>query len=217
VFVARNGVSPPDKLIFRNEADVTKFQRSVDIGSVSFGNVTIELQRVAAEALESSIEDAAAVGLSITPRGADSGRRSYADTVELWRSRVEPALSHWGTIGRLSTAEAEEIRSRSPFEQVPMVFELEKRGLWFSKDLSKSIIYSVAPPGTSQHLSMLAFDAREFNEPRVREILAGQFWYQTVVSDLPHFTFLGVEETSLADIGLKNVSYLDRSFWLPDL
>jgi hypothetical protein len=64
---------------------------------------------------------------------------------------------------------------------------------------------------------MLAFDVAEFENPRVREILADNFWYQTVVSDLPHFTFLGVGETDLPDLGLKRISSGDRNFWLPDI
>ncbi|MEJ7699428.1 MAG: hypothetical protein WKF71_07255 [Pyrinomonadaceae bacterium] len=84
-------------------------------------------------------------------------------------------------------------------------FELELEGMFFSKDLSKTIVYSVAPPGTSQHLSMLAFDASEHENPEVREILARYGWLQTVVSDLPHFTYLGVAENELSGLGLKKL------------
>jgi hypothetical protein len=217
VFVARGRAVPPDRIIFRNEDEVEKFQRSVEIGVVAFGEIKIELQKAAADHLLKAIETAAVQGLSITPRSADSGRRSYADTVGLWLSRVEPALAHWVTTGRLPLEKAEWIATLSPFEQVPIVFELESEGLWFAKDLSKSIIYSVAPPGTSQHLSMLAFDVSEFNEPNVREILAEHFWYQTVVSDLPHFTFLGIAGDELPRLGLKQVIHLDREFWVPNV
>jgi hypothetical protein len=98
---------------------------------------------------------------------------------------------------------------------VPEVFTLEKQGIYFAKDLSKSIIYSVAPPGTSQHLSMLALDVAEFNNRSVREILAKHGWFQTVVSDLPHFTFLGIDESELPDHGLKRVVDGERVFWVP--
>ena len=89
--------------------------------------------------------------------------------------------------------------------------------MFFSKDLSKTIIYSVAPPGTSQHLSMLALDVGENENPKVREILARHGWYQTVQSDLPHFTFLGVQESDLEKLGLKKVSDGGRLFWLPNI
>ena len=105
----------------------------------------------------------------------------------------------------------------SPFEQVPVVLTLEEDGIYFAKDLSKSIIYSVAPPGTSQHLAMLAFDVNEFNDQQVRSILARHRWYQTVVSDLPHFTFLGVDEAELPSLGLKRTVSGDRHFWVPDI
>jgi hypothetical protein len=94
---------------------------------------------------------------------------------------------------------------------------LEEQGIYFAKDLSKTILYSVAPPGTSQHLSMLAFDVAEFNESNVREILEEQFWYQTVPSDLPHFTFLGVPVEELPGLSLKAVTHSERIFWVPDL
>ena len=64
---------------------------------------------------------------------------------------------------------------------------------------------------------MLAFDVTEFNELHVREILAEQYWYQTVVSDLPHFTFLGVAEGELPDLGLKQAIYGEKKFWVPDI
>ena len=44
---------------------------------------------------------------------------------------------------------------------------------------------------------MLAFDVNEFDNPRVREILAKHGWFQTVLSDLPHFTYLGLKEKDL--------------------
>jgi hypothetical protein len=167
--------------------------------------------------LQGAIADADREGLSITPRGADSARRNYNDTVELWMSRVEPALVHWVGKGRIAPEQADAIRALPPFQQVPEVFALEEEGIYFAKDLSKSIIYSVAPPGASQHLSLLAFDVGEFNQEPVREILAAHYWYQTVTSDLPHFTFLGVAEQELSGLGLKLVENSGRKFWLPDV
>ncbi|HCX29047.1 MAG TPA: hypothetical protein DHU55_04630, partial [Blastocatellia bacterium] len=90
-------------------------------------------------------------------------------------------------------------------------------GVYFSKDLSKSILYSIAAPGTSQHIAMLAFDINEFENPRVREILAKHGWFQTVLSDLPHFTFLGLKEKDLPSHGLKNVEADGQIFWIPNV
>jgi len=114
-------------------------------------------------------------------------------------------------------ATADLIRSLSPYEQVAKVFELEEKAIYFSKDLSKSIIYSVAPPGASQHLSLLAFDVAEYEDPVVRRILAKHFWYQTVVSDLPHFTYLGVEASKLDRLGLRVVENVGREFRVPNI
>ena len=92
VFSAGRGVEPPDKLIFRDEAEVTAFQRRVSVGTVQFGDIIIDLQSQAAAALKQAVDAAREAGLAIYPRSSDSGRRDYADTVSLWRSRVEPAL-----------------------------------------------------------------------------------------------------------------------------
>jgi hypothetical protein len=217
VFIARNGVTPPDRIVFRDDLDVSTFQDSLEISQKTIGGLPMTLQSAAMEGLLAAEDEAAVAGLSITPRGPDSAARTYADTVALWASRVEPALEHWQREGKLSQAKAESILGRSPFEQVELVLTLEDQGIYFSKDLSKSILYSVAPPGTSQHLSLLAFDAVEFNEPEVRDILASHLWFQTVISDLPHFTYLGVRESELADLGLKQVQSNDRTFWIPDI
>ena len=216
IFAARN-VTVPRTIVFRDEDDVYEFQSKLSIASETIGGIRMELQSVAMEDLREAIAEANEMGVSITPRGADSARRTYNETVELWASRVEPALDHWVGKGRLEASEAKRIRALSPFEQVPVVLKLEEDGIYFAKDLSKSIVYSVAPPGTSQHLSMLAFDIRDHDQPDVRAILAKHRWYQTVVSDLPHFTYLGIEEDELLTVGLKRVLTSGRTFWVPDL
>jgi len=217
VFVAREGVVPPSKVVFRDDEDVSEFQTSLVIAESQVGQFSLELQSVAMDALLAAVAEAESVGLSITPRGADSARRNYNDTIELWKSRVEPALEHWTGKGRMTRGQADAIRSLSPYEQVPEIFSLEDEGIYFAKDLSKSIIYSVAPPGASQHLSLLAFDVAEFDDAEVRRILAEHFWYQTVVSDLPHFTFLGIEASKLPEIGLRQVISNEREFWIPEI
>jgi hypothetical protein len=161
---------------------------------------------------------AQAEGLDITPRdGAEAARRSYADTLRLWNSRFLPALDHWTKVGRLPSEEADRLRALPINQQVSEVLDLEKQGIFFSKDLSKSVLYSIAAPGTSQHIAMLAFDANEFLDARVREIMAEHGWFQTVLSDLPHFTFLGLPESELPQRGLKPVAVNNQKFWIPDV
>ena len=217
VFIARGGTIVPNRIVFKNEREVSSFQKSVSITKENVCGFDLELQTAAMENLFKAIEEAEKNNLKISPRGADSARRSYKQTVELWASRVEPALEHWMNEGKLTVSQAEKIRSLSPFKQVPEIFALEEKGIFFSKDLSKSIVYSVAPPGTSQHLSMLAFDVAEYKNERVREILAQNGWFQTVASDHPHFTYLGVKESELPSLGLKKVENRNQSFWIPDV
>jgi len=216
MFVGRS-VALPTKIVFEGADDVLRFQNNVESAKQILGDFEIYLQRSAMADLMNALTDAASTGLSITPRGADSAKRSYEETVSLWASRVKPALKHWVGKGKITQAAADRIKGLSPYEQVPEILKLEEKGIYFAKDLSKSIIYSVAPPGASQHLAMLALDIQEFENPEVRNILAYWKWYQTVVSDLPHFTYLGVEESGLPGLGLKRVTDGGRTFWVPDI
>ncbi|MFM9905325.1 MAG: hypothetical protein ACKVQJ_12230 [Pyrinomonadaceae bacterium] len=217
VYVARGGVTPPDKIVFIDEADVAAFQAGLNRSTTKIDGITVDLQTPAMAALLDARSEAQKNKLLISPRGADSARRGYDQTVSLWASRVNPGLTYWVGKGRVSAAEAKRIKGLSPFEQVPEILRLEQDNIFFAKSLDKSIIYSVAPPGTSQHLSMLALDVNEFDNARVRMILANHGWYQTVSSDLPHFTYLGVEERELPTLGLKQVTNSGRVFWVPDI
>jgi len=216
MFVAE-GVSLPSSCIFVSEAEVESFQNEAGWLAESFGGTAVELQPAAMKALLLAREDARSLGLGITPRGGrEAARRGFGDTVRLWRSRLDPALEHWRAEGRLADEEAERVRDLALREQVAAVLELEARGLFFSKDFKKSVLRSVAAPGASQHLAMLAFDAGEFNDSRVRDMLARRGWFQTVLSDLPHFTYLGLEESELPARGLRRVEECDQTFWIPD-
>jgi hypothetical protein len=218
MFVASSEVRPPSRCIFDDEAEVLAFQQEAKSAAATIAGVRVELQPAAMRALLEAREEARARGLDITPRGgSEAARRNYTDTRRLWDSRFLPALTYWKGRGRLSAEQVASLR-RSPLrEQVREVLELEKRGIFFSKDLSKSILYSVAAPGSSQHLSMLAFDALQFGDARVRSILARHGWFQTVKSDLPHFTYLGVEEGELPARGLRRVEASGHVFWIPNI
>ena len=68
---------------------------------------------------------------------------------------------------------------------------------------------------------MLAFDVAEYADPAVRALLPRHGWHQTVVSDLPHFTYLGAPESALPDLGLRpetlRIDEQNYRFWVPDL
>lgn len=215
VFFAGGEAVSPDRIIFENAATVDRFQKTLRIEKAEVGGVSIELQAVAMHALEKAVAEAKMNGLTISPRGSDAAGRSYDDTVKLWESRVTPALDHWQKLNKITAAQADAIRGKSPSEQVEPILMLESQGLFFSKDLSRSILYSVAAPGTSQHLSLLALDINEFDDKRVRQIMAENGWFQTVISDLPHFTYLGVKESELESLGLKRRDVSGRTFWTP--
>ncbi len=215
VFMAQSGAVVPKVVIFPDAASVTAFQASAPSTSDTVSGMAIELQTPAMNALKEAVAEAEQSGIKITPHAEDAAKRSYEDTVTLWASRVEPGLDHWVKEKKISKSDAERIRKMSPFDQVPEIFKLESQGMYFSKDLQKSIIFSVAPPGSSQHLSMLALDVTEHANAKVRAILAKHGWYQTVATDLPHFTFLGMPESELPKYGIKKTKSGDREFWVP--
>ena len=218
VFIASKKVMPPPVCIFSSEQEVTQFQERAGYTTERIGFDDIELQPEAMKALMKAREEAQKEGLDITPRdGAEAARRTYADSLELWDTRFLPALDYWLAQGRLTEAEVARLKGLPLHNQIAEVLELEKSGVYFSKDLSKSILYSIAAPGTSQHIAMLAFDVVEFDNPRVREILAKHGWFQTVLSDLPHFTFLGLKEKDLPKNGLKSVEVDGQTFWIPNV
>ena len=216
IFVARGVVTPP-VVIFPDRNAVSHWQSSLGTEEAEFAGTAVRLQCAAMRALLKAREEAIQAHAGISPRGLDAAQRSYDETLELWRSRVDPGLQHWMAKGLLSAAEAERIRELPARQQASAILDLEKRGLYFSKDFSKSVLFSVAPPGASQHLSLLAFDVKEHDSPVVRSILERHGWFQTVRSDLPHFTYLGVDKNLLPSLGLKMVRRGGRMFWLPNL
>lgn len=218
MFAADDSVEVPRTCIFASEEHVTKFQASVEIRSERIGNVEIELQEAAMDALLDAVSEAAEGGLRITPLdGAIAGRRSFADTVRIWNSRFHPALNHWVARGRIKRLDADAALKMSVIEQTTTVLSWESQGLYFSTGRNRPIMSSVAPPGTSQHLSMLAFDIEQSADRRVREILNRNGWYQTVVGDTPHFTFLGVNARKLPERGLRSVEVGGHTYWVPNV
>jgi hypothetical protein len=218
MFVGADNILPPPVCVCTSEEQVDRFQQAAGWTSANIEGATVELQPAAMAALLRARVTAHREGLEITPRdGAEAARRSYADTVRLWNSRFLPALAHWLSVGRLAQQQVDRLRTLPINQQVIEVLELETQGIFFSKDLSKSVLYSIAAPGTSQHMAMLAFDVNEFHNSRVREIMASEGWFQTVLSDLPHFTYLGLNEIELPGRGLKPVEVNGQKFWIPEV
>ncbi len=207
---------PPNRVMFADDAQVERFQAQLETKKLVIEGTTIELQTEAANALIRAQAEAKKSGLDISPRGdSAAAKRSYAKTEEYWNGRVKSALEHWEKLGRISKADGDALL-RMPLEkQIAQVFEYEQRGIYFSTAFDKSIIYSVAPPGTSQHLSMLALDIKQYDDSNIRRIMANQGWFRTVKSDEPHFTFLGYNEDELSSIGLERIEVTGGEFWIP--
>ena len=217
MFVADKSVRAPQTCMFVNAEAVDQFQRSVPFRSANFVGTEIVLQSAALDALLNARDEITALGLDFTPLdGTVAGRRSFNETVILWHSRYFPALSRWQRQGVISGEEADDAGFETR-KQIEKVIEWESRGYLFAPGYSRSIFSSVAPPGTSQHLAMLAFDVVEHSNPLVREILNRHGWFQTIVNDPPHFTFLGVDTAELPKRGLRPVTRGSNTFWVPNM
>lgn len=218
MFVAAPDVKLPNACIFETAADVASFHTRLETKKHSFDAVEIELQAAAMKQLIDAQSEAGRSGLSITPLdGSVAGRRTYQDTVRIWNSRFYRALDYWVAKRRIAPDEADEARLAPVKVQIDKVVEWESKGCYFSTNFSKSIFRSVAPPGTSQHLSMLAFDVAEVSNAKVRTIMNKYGWYQTIRTDQPHFTFLGVPESELPSRGLQKIVYNRNTYWVPQI
>lgn len=214
--------TPPPAIIFADAAHVEAFQSSLSLGRALFGEHEIGLQAEALDALSAAASEVAARSGSITARAADAGGRSYEDTVRLWTRNVTRGIERWERLGRITQERARSLRELTPAEQVAAILNLEEtEQLFFGTFFDRSILYSVAAPGASQHLSMLAFDVAEYEDREVGRLLGRHGWYRTVPNDLPHFTYLGHDQDALPDLGLQRIERTHRErvydFWTPDI
>jgi hypothetical protein len=213
---------PPPRIVFSGSNEVEEFQRSLSSSRGTFGEFEVILQTEAIEALERARDTLAVTGRRLSARAADSGGRSYEDTVRLWTRNVTRGLEHWQGEGLLSADRVLEIQRLAPADQIELILEMEEReALFFGTFFDKSILYSVAAPGASQHLSLLAFDVLDYQDGMTERAMNESFWFRTVPNDLPHFTYLGRPRHALAEMGLAMIDrkYGEQSysFWVPDL
>lgn len=213
-----SGIKFPSRCIFPNAQETINYQTKANPVTYTLGGVQITLQKPAMEALLAAVKEGQTKGLRITPRGGSTAAsRSYEDTARLWNSRFLPGLNYWVGKGKIKREDAEVVKRMQINDQVAQVLEWESQRLWFSTGFDKSILYSVAAPGASQHIFMLALDVSEFSNKQVRDLLARHGWFQTVQSDLPHFTYLGVDREDLGSYGLVRKVVSGQEFWIPNL
>ena len=209
-------VTIPLKCIFESEEELSDFQSNIETRSETIGGTKVELQKAAMEALLVARKEAELRGLNITPRGgATASKRSFADTQRLWDSRFLPGLDYWITKGKITQKEADAAKKLPIYQQVKRALEWEASGIYFSTGRDRTILSSVAAPGTSQHLSALALDVAQFENAAVREVLNKHGWFQTVADDTPHFTYIGIAEAELPQRGLILTVKNGYKFWIP--
>ena len=214
--------TPPPSIVFADSSEVAAFQATLPIQYARIGDYEISLQAEAMDALTRAAAELNDRECRIAARAADSGGRSYEDTVALWLRNVTRGLERWESEGRISYERAQVIRDLAPVDQIALVLNMEdQEQIFFGTFFDRSILYSVAAPGASQHLSLLAFDVAEYQNKEVEKALNQHGWFRTVANDLPHFTYLGHAEESLPEMGLIRIEreYHQHlyGFWVPDL
>jgi hypothetical protein len=233
VFLSRSlGINPvklPPRCRFASDADASNFVGTLNSTVDSVGGVNIKLQKAAMDALKIAESAAKKNGQTITPNDPKTAAaRNNAEAIGFWNNRVKQGIDYWKNPAHknakgehISPADLEVLqKSKVDFSsdsQVEKVLELEDRGFSFHpNDKSKSITVFVAIPNSSQHLLLLALDIKEYADKSVRKALADNGWFQTVLKDRPHFTFLGLKENQLDGFGLKKESYEGKTFWIPN-
>jgi hypothetical protein len=217
VFAATERIKIPPTCIFADEAAVSSFRSKLQIQQVAIRGTNLLLQKDAADALTQVLADAESQGITIAPLdGSIAGGRTYYETLRIWNSRFEPALKYWARCKMISEEEVTAVRSMKLDQQVEKVIEWESKGYWFGTNRSGSIFSSTAPPGTSQHISLIALDIAPPLTPSKRALLNARGWYQTVKGDPGHFTYLGLSESDLPSRGLRSIYFDGWTYWLPD-
>ena len=218
MFVANEKVKLPWTCILKGEGEALRYQKQLEKKPLEINGIHIALQTAASTSLESAIAEASMNGLQITPLdGAIAGARSYGDTLMLWNSRVFPGMEFWIRRGRLPTEARDELARLELQQKVAKILEWESQGMFFSTDRTRSIFTSTAPPGTSQHIALVAFDVVEYWNLQVRAIMNKHGWFQTVVDDPVHFTYLGFPESELPSRGLLGVFKRGQLYWIPNM
>lgn len=218
IFVASETVVPPPTCHFQNDTEVSAFQSKLGTSFVVIGGTQLTFQKAAADALNAAVTEALAQGIRIRPLdGTIAGGRSYSDTVRLWNSRFQPALRFWTGRKRISMEDAAAIIQLPLDQQIEKVIEWESQEMYFGTGRAGSIFSSTAPPGTSQHLSLIAIDIAPPLAPAVVALLNSHGWFQTVKGDKPHFTYLGLTEKELPGRGLKALIFDGTRYWVPNM
>ena len=218
MFVASTAVQLPPSCYFPDEASATKFQSTLKTSTAVVEGVEIKLQAPAMASLLKVLDTAKQLNVRIAPLDGPIGAaRTYPETVAIWNSRYEPALRFWVNQGKISPDEAECLATFSLEGRTERVIDFESHGLLFGTGRRSSIFASTAPPGASQHLSLIAFDVAGPVKPLITALFNANGWFQTIKGDPGHFTYLGVFEAELPKRGLKQVYYNGVRYWVPDL
>jgi len=127
IFLADKKVLPPPVCVFTSDEQVVEFQERAGYTTEFIAYDEVELQPEAMKQLLKARAEAQKENLDITPRdGAEAGRRSFEDSLQLWHTRFQPALDHWLAQGRLTEEQVARLKSLPMRDQIAEVLELER-------------------------------------------------------------------------------------------
>jgi hypothetical protein len=207
---------PPAVVLWRPE-DVAQFQRTLRLDSAVIGGTMVRLQAPALRALRDASARARRSGVRMAPRGgAAASLRSADQTERFWLARLKRGFERFVESRLMSQRQADSIFALPPGPQTELVLGLEDAGFCFGGAGEKTILHSVAAPGSSQHLFGYAIDIEQHGSITVRSLLARAGFWQTVLDDEPHFTYLGTASAAVLESrGLLRITRGSRTYWLP--
>lgn len=217
IAAADSSLRRPSAVVLFDADALVREQRRLALDSAIVGTDTVTLQAPALRALRDVMSRARRSHLRLTLVGDRSASlRQFTDTELFWTTRVDRRLRRLTDDGEMTVKRADSIRVMPLREQVERVLELEDRGFCFGGTGEKTILHSVAAPGSSQHLFGYAIDVAEHADARIRRLLEAAGFRQTVLDDQPHFTWLGVmPDRELRRRGLIRVRSGGRTYWVP--
>jgi hypothetical protein len=156
---------------------------------------------------------------------ADWAKRTYCNTLVNWKSRLDKMPDK--KLLKDLTLDLDDLTDSIKKKRINLTIGEElktanqkrKSTSTYYGSRKNPIMRSVAIPGASQHLLLIAFDLEIINADII-ETLNNAGWYQTVPNDDRHFTYLGYKtEEDLKKNGLKRVECKksEYKFWIPNI
>lgn len=224
--IARGIVLP--SVCMLNETQSTNFKSSLkssDVASVRLAGMRFEFQRKAAIDLQKVIDRLATLKISQLNFAREHSDRRPPITLAVG-GRTQKINRDWAIRDYQTVAENWEFDPAPGAIRTLIIEELNQgesmNPLYKGRNGNKPRMRSVAIPGASQHMLLVAFDLNNATckNQAVVKLLSDHGWWRTIRDDNCHFTYLGWNtERQLKENGMKKVvcprSDTNYAFWVP--